>query len=125
MRKLALGAAVALALSFGASFTHAADSDKKISGVLIDDHCVTKFMSKDDPQKAAEAHPAACALKCAKDGKLVLLHGKDQIQLDKHGQELAMAYLSKPDASTKVTITGEKSGDEFKVASIEKTEETK
>jgi hypothetical protein len=123
MRKLVLGAAVALALSFGASFTHAADSDKKISGILIDDHCVTKFMSKEDPEKAAAAHPAACALKCAADGKLVLLHGKKQITLDKHGQELAKAYLAKDGASTKVTITGEEKDDELKVSAIDKAEE--
>lgn len=123
MRKLLLGTAAALALSFGVSFTHAADSEKKITGTLIDDHCVGKFMSKEDPQKASESHPAACALKCAKDGKLVLLHGKKQMQLDKHGQELALAYLAKPDASTKVTITGEEKGDELKVKSIDKAEE--
>jgi hypothetical protein len=122
MRKLVLATAAVLALSFGVSFTHAADSDKKISGVLIDDHCVGKFTDKADPEKAAEAHPVACAIKCGKDGRFVLLHGKEQLMLDKHGQELAMAYLMKPDASTKVTITGEKKGDEFKVDSIDKKE---
>ena len=43
--------------------------------------------------------------------------------LDKHGQELAMAFLTGPDATSKVTITGEKTGDELKVESIAKAEE--
>jgi len=89
---------------------------------LIDNKCAAKFANKEDPEKAAAAHPAACALTCAADGKFVLIHGKKQLTLDKHGQELAKAYLSKDGASTKVTITGEQKDDELKVESIEKQE---
>ena len=117
MRKSTFGLAAALALSFGVSFCNA--EDKKVTGVLIDDHCAANFTSKDNPEKAAASHKAACALKCAKDGDLLVLTGKKQLKLDKHGKELAMAYLAKPDASTHVTITGEATGDEIKVTDIE------
>ena len=116
MRKFTLLAATVV-LGLGVSVCSA--EDKKVTGTLIDDHCVSNFTSKDNPEKAAATHKASCALKCAKDGDLVLLTGKKQVKLDKHGKELAMAYLAKPDASTHVTITGETSGDEIKVKDIQ------
>ena len=115
MRKFSLGLAATLVLGLGVVCSA---EDKKVSGILIDDHCAAKFTSKDNPEKAAADHKAACALKCAKDGDLLLLTGKKQLKLDKHGKELAMAYLAKPDASTHVTITGEATGDEIKVSDI-------
>ena len=121
MRKALIGLAAA-AMAFGmVRVSGAADDakDKKVSGVLIDDSCAAKFTSKDNPEEAASKHPAACAVKCGKDGKFVLLNGKKEMKLDKHGQELAMAYLSKADAKTAVTITGETAGDEIKVSKIE------
>lgn len=126
MRKLVLPLAAVMALGFCVKFSHAADNDKssekekKITGVLIDEKCAGKFTSQDNPQKAAAKHPASCAKACAGKGeKLVLLHGKDELKLDEHGQELAKAYLDKSDAKTLVTITGEREGDEIKVSSID------
>lgn len=117
MRKLVLGLAAAFALGLCVRIASAAD--EKVSGVLIDDHCAANMMKKDNPEKAAESHKVACALKCAKDnGHFVLISGKKEMKLDKHGEELAMDYLSKPDAKTDVTITGTVTGDEIKVDSI-------
>ena len=121
MRKGMFGLAAVLALGLGVSVTFGAD-EKKVTGTIIDDHCVSKYTSKDNPEKAAEAHPVACCVKCAKDGNLVLLTGKKELKLDKHGKELAMAYLAKPNASTHVTITGETTGDEIKVTDIKAAE---
>jgi hypothetical protein len=119
MRKLVLGLAAAVALSLCVRVSSAADDAKKVSGVLIDDHCAAGMMKKDDPEKAAAGHKVACALKCAKDnGHFVVISGKKELKLDKHGEELAMDYLSKPDAKTAVTITGTVMGDEIKVDSI-------
>lgn len=120
MRNLVFGLAAAIALGVCVKVSSAADGDKKISGVLLDDHCAAKFMKKDNPADAAAKHPASCAVKCAKndDAKFVLIHGKKELKLDENGQKLAMAYLSKPDAKTTVTITGEVKGDELMVESI-------
>jgi hypothetical protein len=91
-----------------------------VTGVLIDDHCAANMMKKDEPQAAAAKHKVACANKCIKDGaSVVLISGKDELKLDSKGQELAKEYLAKEDAKTKVTITGEKSGDELKVTAID------
>ena len=121
MRKVIIGFAAA-AMAFGMVRVSGAADDakaKKVSGVLIDDSCAAKFTSKDNPEEAAAKHPAACAVKCGKDGKFVLLSGKKELKLDKASQAMAMAYLSKPDAKTAVTITGETTGDEIKVSKIE------
>jgi hypothetical protein len=118
MRKLAIGLTAAMALGLCVQISTGAD-EKKISGVLIDDHCAANFTSKDNPEKAAASHKAACAIKCAKDGDLVLLTGKKELKLDKAGKDMALAYLAKPDASTHVTITGEATDTEIKVKSIE------
>jgi hypothetical protein len=127
MRNLVLGLAAAIALGVCVKVSSAADSDKKISGVLIDDHCAAKFMKKDNPTDAAAKHPASCAVKCAKndDAKFVLIHGKKELKLDENGQKLAMAYLSKADAKTNVTITGEVTDDGIKVESIAPASESK
>ena len=122
MRNIVLGLAAAMVLGLGVRVSHAADDEKKITGVLIDNSCAEKFMSKDDPEKAAEKHPLACCLKCAKgDGaNLVLIHKNKELKLDKHGQDLAMDYLKGKDAKTVVVISGEMNaaGDEVKVESI-------
>jgi hypothetical protein len=121
MRKVTFGLAAVFALGLGVSVTLGAD-EKKVTGTLIDDHCAANFTKKDNPEQAAASHKASCALKCAKDGDLLLLTGKKQLKLDKHGKELAMAYLAKPNASTHVTITGETTGDEIKVSDIKAAE---
>jgi hypothetical protein len=126
MRNLVLGLAAAIALGVCVKASSAAD-EKKVSGILIDDHCAANFMKKDNPTDAAAKHKASCAVKCAKndDAKFVLIHGKKEMKLDQNGQKLAMAYLSKPDAKTNVTITGEVNGDEIKVESIAPASESK
>ena len=121
MRKFTLGLATTLVLGLGVVCNA---EDKKITGTLIDDHCAANFTKKDNPEQAAASHKASCALKCAKDGDLLVLSGKKQYKLDKHGKELAMAYLAKPDASTHVTVTGETTGDEIKVSDIKAAEKT-
>ena len=127
MRKLVLPLAALVALGLCVTFAPAAQESKekdsgkeqKITGILIDTHCAEKFADKDDPEKAAAEHKVACCVSCAKKGGgFVLLHGKDQLKLDEKGNKLAMKYLEKKDAKTKVTITGEKEGDELKVSKI-------
>jgi len=119
MRKQVITLAAIVAMSFGAKFVAA----EKISGVLIDEKCAAKFTGKDDPEAAAAKHKAACAAGCCEKGSpLVLISGKDELKLDSKGQDLGKEYLAKADANTKVTITGEKSGDEIKVESIEASE---
>jgi hypothetical protein len=119
MRKLAIGLAAAMALGTFVNVSRAADEPKKVSGILIDESCAAKFTSKANPEEAAAAHPVACCLKCGKDGDFVLLSGKKELKLDKHGKELAMAYLAKADAKTHVTITGDATDTEIKVKSID------
>jgi hypothetical protein len=121
MRKYVLALAAIVAMSFCVRFAAAADA--KISGVLIDEKCAAKFTAKADPEKAAAGHKASCAAGCCEKGSpLVLLSGKEELKLDAKGQELAKEYISKADAKTKVTITGEKSGSEIKVVSISAAE---
>jgi hypothetical protein len=95
-------------LSGGAVF--AAD---KITGVLIDAKCGA---NKDET--AAAKHPKACALKCAKNGELTLVSGKDVLKLDADSKAKAVAYLEKND-STKVTVEGTKKDDTLTITSIE------
>jgi hypothetical protein len=122
MKKLALVLAAAAAMSF-CQLTRAQDSTgktEKVTGVLIDDHCATKMMKNEDPQKAAEKHPASCCNKCIDGGaSVVLISGKDELKLDSKGQELAKEMLKKDGAKTEVTVTGEKEGNTLKVTSIE------
>ena len=59
MRNRIIVSAVALALASAAVF--AADPEKKISGVVIDQACAARFMKKDDPQAAAERASASTA----------------------------------------------------------------
>jgi hypothetical protein len=121
MRKFVLPLAAILALGLSVKFVAAADdkdSDskgQKITGVLVDDHCADKFKN----EKAAAKHPASCAAKCTKDGgEFVLFQGDKKYKLDQKGNELAKDYIAKKDAKTKVTITGQKEGDEIKVTDI-------
>ena len=94
MRKLVLSLAAIVALGLCVKFAPAAEDSKKeesgksqkITGILIDAPCAEKFADKDNPEKAAAAHKVSCCLSCAKKGAgFVLLHGKDQLKLDKKG----------------------------------------
>lgn len=121
MRKFVLSLAAIAAISYGVRFVSAADDtgkSEKVTGVLIDDKCAAKMMSKDDPQAAAEKHKVSCANSCIKDGAaVVLISGKDELKLDSKGQELAKDFLSSHKKAD-VVVTGEKSGDELKVTEI-------
>ena len=99
----------------GAAF--AADT-QKITGVLIDSKCGGNHMKKDDPEKAAGEHKKACTLKCAKDGDMALISGKDMLKLDADSKAKAVAFLEKNDA-TKVNIEGTKTGEMLKIEKIE------
>ena len=129
MKKSRLATAALAGLALFAGYAYAADDAKpeKISGVLIDQACGGKNMSKDDPEKAAAGHPMACAKKesCAKSG-YAIISGKSMYKLDKDSAEKATAYLNdKEHKSTKVTVMGTKDGDMLKVTSIEENKETK
>ena len=96
MKKSLLASVAVLGLSVFASYSYSADDAKpeKITGVLIDQACGGKQMSKDDPEAAAAKHPASCAKKdaCAKSGYAIIT-GKTMLKLDDAGAEKAKAYL--------------------------------
>jgi len=116
--------ALAAAIAFGGFVTlsRAADDDDAkapITGVLIDQMCGAKMMSKDDPQAAAAAHKKACAMKdsCASSG-FAVIQGKHMYKLDDAGAKMAKEYLAKDDASTMVTVDGTVKEDMIAVKSI-------
>ena len=116
MKKSFFAGVLISGLLSGAAF--AADS-QKFTGVLIDAKCGGNQMKKEDPEKAAEKdHKKACTLKCAKDGDMAFIMGKDMLKLDADSKAKAVAYLEKNDAS-KVTIEGTKTGDMLKIEKIE------
>ena len=120
MKKSLLAGVAVLSLSLFAGYSYSADAkSEKVTGVLIDQACGGKQMSKDDPEAAAAKHPAACAKKeaCAKSGYAIIT-GKTMLKLDDAGAEKAKAYLEKSNV-TKVTVEGTKDGDTLKVTSIE------
>jgi hypothetical protein len=119
MKKSLLAGVAVLGLSVFASFSYSAEDAKpeKITGVLIDQSCGAKQMSKDDPEAAAAKHPAACAKKCADSGYAIIT-GKKMLKLDDAGAQKAKDYLAKSNV-TKVTVEGTKEGDTLKITSIE------
>lgn len=112
MKKL-LAVVVALGLFSAMQVVRAADEKeaKEVKGVLIDTKCAAGPMKKDNPEEAAAAHPASCALKCASSGYAVVI-GKKQYKFDENGNKLAKEYLTKQiedkkdKASVKVVVTG-------------------
>lgn len=115
MKKSLFAGMLISGLLSGAAF--AADS-QKFTGVLIDSKCGAKPAKDADPEKAAAKHPKACVLKCAKDGDMALISGKDMLKLDEASKTKAMDYLAKAE-STKVTVEGTKEGDTLKIDKIE------
>ncbi len=89
-----------------------------LTGYLIDNACGVK--NAGDAEKI-KGHTKACALMppCVKSGYAVYADGK-LYKLDKAGNAKAEALLksSKNDKEIKVTIDGEKEGDEIRVKSI-------
>jgi hypothetical protein len=78
-----------------------------VNGVLIDNACGAKMMTKDDPQAAAADHPKSCAVKeaCAASGYAVI-SGKQLLKFDDNGNKLAKDYLANPDSKTAVAVDG-------------------
>src|SRR5207248_1641250 len=62
MKKSLLAGVAILGLSMFAGYSYSADDAKteKIVGVLVDQKCGANFAKKDDPEKAAADHTAAC-----------------------------------------------------------------
>jgi hypothetical protein len=112
MRLSLVSLAIVSAGFFVVHTVRAADDDKAktttVTGVLIDNACAAKQMSKDDPEKAAEAHPKSCAKKdaCAASGYAVI-SGKKLYKFDDKGNQLAKDYLAKDDSKTHVSVDGE------------------
>ena len=93
----------------------AADKDKKekeYKGVLIDNMCAAKNMTKTNPEEAAEGHPKSCALKegCSKSG-FAVISGKKLYKLDDAGNDKAKDYLGVKENATKVVVMGTLSDD--------------
>jgi hypothetical protein len=118
MKKSLLAGVAVLGLSMFAGFSYAADAEK-ITGILIDQKCGASQMKKDDPEKAAAGHTAACCKKeaCEQSGYAVIT-GKTMLKFDDAGAAKAKEYLAKSNV-TKVTVEGTKDGDMLKVTSIE------
>ena len=125
MRKLLLTGIAAFSLFTGLAVVRAADEAKEIKGVLIDQMCGGKQMSKDDPEAAAAGHPKACAAKesCAKSG-YAIISGKKMYKLDDASAAKAKEYLEKND-STKVVVKATEKDEKLSVESIEPQKEEK
>ena len=116
MRKSSLLAGAALfGLVLSAGLVRA--EEKEYKGVLIDQKCGAKQMSKDDPEKSAAGHPKSCNLKCADSG-FAVISGKEMHKLDDASATKAKEYLEKHD-STKVVVKAEEKDGKLAVSSIE------
>jgi hypothetical protein len=116
MKKSLFAGVVVAGLAFAGA---ALAADEKFTGVLIDTKCSAKPMKDENPETAASKHPKACTIKCAKDGDLVLISGKEAIKLDEASKAKAVEFLGKEDSKTKATVTGTKKGDTLTITSIE------
>ena len=112
MRRILIAAALACGLCIGLSARAAATKAKEYKGVVIDNACGAKQMAKANPEEAAEGHPKACALKCAKGGDgFSLISGKKSYKLDSASNEKVTKYLSEDTNATKVIVLGALSDD--------------
>jgi hypothetical protein len=98
-----------------------ADAGKAVTGVLIDQACGSKMVTKDNPEQAAASHPKSCAMKdaCEKSGYAVIV-GKEMVKFDDNGNKLAKEYLqsTKDETNLRVTVEGTRHGDQIDVTSI-------
>jgi hypothetical protein len=110
MRRILLTAAIACGMCVVSYSARAAD--KEVKGVLIDNNCGSKQLSKANPEEAAEGHPKSCAMKegCAASG-FAVISGKKLIKLDDAGNEKAKAYLKEDTNATRVVVMGTLSDD--------------
>ena len=112
MRRILIAAALACGLCVGLSAKAADKKDKEYKGVVIDNACGAKQMSKANPEEAAEGHPKACALKCAKGGDgFSLISGKKSYKIDSASNEKVTDYLKEEANATKVVVMGTLSDD--------------
>ena len=112
MRRILIAAALACGLCVGLSARAADKKDKEYKGVVIDNACGAKQMSKANPEEAAEGHPKSCALKCAKGGDgFSLISGKKSYKLDSASNEKVTDYLKEETNATKVVVLGSLSDD--------------
>ena len=125
MRKMILAGVAALSIFTGLAVARAAEDAKEIKGVLIDQACGEKQMSKDEPEVAAAKHPKACCTKdgCAKSGYAVI-SGKKMYKFDDASAAKAKEYLEKND-STKVVVKATEKDEKLTVESIEPQKEEK
>jgi len=112
MRRILIAAALACGLCVGLSVKAADKKDKEIKGVLIDNNCAEKQMSKANPEEAAKGHPKTCAMKegCASSG-FAVISGKKLYKLDSGGNDKAKEYLAVKENATKVVVMGTLSDD--------------
>lgn len=89
-----------------------AGSWEKVS--LIDHMCLEKM------GKTPDKHPTSCLLKCAGSGFGILTTEGKWLQLDKAGNEKAVAALkaTKKTDHIRVNVTGEQTGDSIAVSSL-------
>ena len=108
MRRFLLTAAAVCGLCVGAIGVRAAEEEKEVKGVLIDNACG----AKQDSEEKAAGHPKACAIKegCAKSG-YGIVSGKKHIKFDDAGNEKAKTYLAVAENATKVIVIGTLSED--------------
>ena len=116
MRKSMIAGVALLSLFAGLGIARA--EDKEIKGVLIDQKCGAKQMSKDDPEKGAGEHPKDCTLKCCEKSGFSVISGKTEYKLDDASAAKAKEYLGKND-STKVVVKGTDKDGTLTVSSIE------
>ena len=105
--------------ALGIAFTAGTARAEKITGVLIDQTCGAKQMSKDDPQQAAQGHPKSCAMKesCANSG-FALISGKKMYKIDTASNDKVKDYLGKTENSTYVTVDATGGEDKLTLNSI-------
>jgi len=112
MRRILIAAALACGLCIGGLSARGADKDKEYKGVVIDNACGAKQMSKDNPEEAAKGHPKSCALKCAKGGDgFSLISGKKSYKIDSAANDKITQYLTEETNGTKVIVMGTLSDD--------------
>jgi hypothetical protein len=115
LRKLCLlGMGVTLLAGLGLA------EQRTLTGYLIDKACAADTLKKGEA--AAKGHDVGCALmeECAESGFGVITSDNKFIAFDDAGNKQAVAALqsSKKKTDLRVTVTGDVTGDNIKVASL-------
>ena len=105
-------AAVLMLAAFVAPVIAAAETWENVP--LVDHNCLEKV--KADPDK----HETSCLTMCAKSGYGVLTSDGTWLKFDKTGNEEALKALkaTEKENGIRVTVTGERTGDMIKVATL-------